>query len=204
MKTEAIFLCSLLFFSCAMSVFGVVTSTECGVWNYVPMRHKEFPCDWTDLISANLFGFANKSAMYVCHNVPITATLDYTVVKNPSDTSLPFSVSLWAVDEAYNPATTPQAVMEHYTAWRETDPLLRTLILTDQCLNPLSCLQNNESTHTSVNLALGVTAGISQTTSYYLFITNEDGIQQAYPDLDENEMEDLSTCLVSVENISFY
>lgn len=194
MKT-AIILVVVIYFICLSDAY--VSRTKCKMMHGFAQYEKNYPCEWRNQLLESLDTGLINSPVFRCRNVPINAKISYSFESDITKNQIEYSASLWAVDEPYVIDVTDDKLFSNYETWISSD---KNSII--QCINYPNCLDIVGNSKQILDFSLGNNVGISQTTTYNLYIHNENinniDINTLQYDVDYVK----SNCLQIIGNVS--
>jgi len=174
--------------------------TNCMIWDFVPQYEKYYPCTWTNEIVSWRDKSNAHSAIFKCRNVPTTATFSYTTTAANSN-SIPYSVSLWGVNEPNVIDVTDVNLFNYFNAWANLGAGNRNSSH-PQCLNTPDCLTTSSADKTLSAFPLGNSVGISVSTTYNMYILNENPNTYSSPPADNTDA--LNNCFALQVSLSIH
>ena len=144
----------------------------CLKWNMPGIYEQNFPCFWSLEILSLVLTDPTFSPVFKCRNVPTSGHMSYTITATNATNKIPFTVSLWAEDKIASNIIIDRDLKNNFVHWGNTQLNLRSQV-SPQCLNYPNCLTASQSTQQLLGEPLGSHVGIVISTTYNLFIKNE-------------------------------
>ena len=178
------FFCLVVLLSSFLAIANAASGgSNCAVFNRRPVYEKYYPCTWTNVIVSMVDTASDKSAVFKCRNVPLTAQLSYSASINNDNTDIPYSVSTWAIDQTYSSSTTDATLYSNFYSWAA---LTDRSTASPQCINDPECLTTSSSDHSLSSFGLGSSIGFTHTTTYNTMILNENPAADPTSDITGN------------------
>lgn len=185
-------------FTTSSYVFAI-EPTNCKIWDFIPQYEKYYPCVWNKEIVSWRDKSNAHSAVFKCRNVPTTATYSYDTMIIGTNTAIPYSVSLWATNNPFVIDVTDVNLFNNFNSWANLGSGNRAGA-SPQCINNPDCLTSSNLPHTLTTFALGNNVGISTTTTYNMFILNEN--PASYSQYPADDTDAIQNCFALQVNVS--
>lgn len=175
-------------------------SRGCSTVTLQSKYEKSYPCSWNKQLLATYKNDVASSPVFKCRNVPPTASLSYNIEVNNQNAQIPYSVSVWALDDLYQLDVTDQIIYNNYQQWTALSPTEKTTS-NITCVNNPDCLSLLSENKVSSLTNIGVNSNITQITTYNLYIFN--GNNASYIHSSTNSGDFTPYCLDLYININF-